>query len=151
MVSFARRSSRKWFAALCFGLALSWAGLGSPHQAEAHGRTRVGIGIGIGAPFWGDPFWDPWYYRPYPAYYGSYSGWPYYGGYPPVYYAPPPVVYAPPPVVMYQQAPAPAQPAPSNRECREFRTTANIGGRSQWVYGTACRQPDGTWQTVSRQ
>lgn len=36
-----------------------------------------------------------------------------------------------------------------NRYCREYRTVANIGGRKQQVYGTACRQPDGSWQAVS--
>lgn len=36
-----------------------------------------------------------------------------------------------------------------NQYCREYRSTANIGGKKQQVYGTACRQPDGSWQTVS--
>jgi surface antigen len=35
-----------------------------------------------------------------------------------------------------------------NEYCREYRTTANIDGRKQNVYGTACRQPDGSWQAV---
>jgi surface antigen len=30
--------------------------------------------------------------------------------------------------------------------CREFTTEAYIDGRRDTVYGTACRQPDGTWQ-----
>lgn len=30
--------------------------------------------------------------------------------------------------------------------CREFTTVGDIGGRSQTVYGTACRQPDGSWK-----
>jgi len=29
--------------------------------------------------------------------------------------------------------------------CREFTMDAIIGGRPQSVYGTACRQPDGSW------
>ena len=29
--------------------------------------------------------------------------------------------------------------------CREYQQTVNIGGRQQQAYGTACRQPDGTW------
>ena len=33
--------------------------------------------------------------------------------------------------------------------CRDYRTTATIGGRQQEIYGTACRQPDGSWQRVS--
>ncbi|MGQ9372205.1 RT0821/Lpp0805 family surface protein [Azospirillum sp. ST 5-10] len=30
--------------------------------------------------------------------------------------------------------------------CREFQTTAAIGGQVQQVTGTACRQPDGSWR-----
>ena len=33
--------------------------------------------------------------------------------------------------------------------CREYTTTAVVGGRSQRVYGTACRNPDGSWKLVS--
>lgn len=33
--------------------------------------------------------------------------------------------------------------------CREFLHTVTIGGRSQQAYGTACRQPDGSWRIVS--
>ena len=36
-----------------------------------------------------------------------------------------------------------------NRYCREYRTTANIAGKTEQIYGTACRQPDGTWKVVS--
>jgi surface antigen len=36
-----------------------------------------------------------------------------------------------------------------NRYCREYTTTAIIAGKTQQVYGTACRQPDGTWKAVS--
>jgi surface antigen len=32
--------------------------------------------------------------------------------------------------------------------CREFVSTIIIGGEQQQGYGTACRQPDGTWQIV---
>jgi surface antigen len=35
------------------------------------------------------------------------------------------------------------------RECREFRLTADVEGRPDEVHGTACRQPDGTWEAVS--
>lgn len=37
----------------------------------------------------------------------------------------------------------------AGRYCREYTTTAVIGGRAEQVYGTACRQPDGSWQLVS--
>jgi surface antigen len=30
--------------------------------------------------------------------------------------------------------------------CREYVVDANIGGKREQVYGTACRQPDGSWQ-----
>lgn len=32
--------------------------------------------------------------------------------------------------------------------CREYQHTVYIGGRPQQAYGTACRQPDGSWQIV---
>lgn len=35
------------------------------------------------------------------------------------------------------------------RYCREFVQTVRIGGKVQEAYGTACRQPDGSWQIVS--
>ena len=33
--------------------------------------------------------------------------------------------------------------------CREFQHKASIGGKSQQVYGTACRAPDGQWEVVN--
>ena len=33
--------------------------------------------------------------------------------------------------------------------CREFQQTIVVGGRTEQGYGTACRQPDGSWRTVS--
>jgi surface antigen len=35
------------------------------------------------------------------------------------------------------------------RECREYQTTVTIGGKQEQAYGTACRQPDGSWKMVS--
>ncbi len=32
--------------------------------------------------------------------------------------------------------------------CREFQQTVTIGGKTESAYGTACRQPDGTWKVV---
>ena len=34
----------------------------------------------------------------------------------------------------------------SGTPCREYITTAIIGGKKQQVYGTACRQADGAWK-----
>lgn len=33
--------------------------------------------------------------------------------------------------------------------CREYTTEAVIDGRTETVYGTACRQSDGTWQAAN--
>jgi surface antigen len=33
-----------------------------------------------------------------------------------------------------------------NRYCREYTSTATIGGRTETTYGRACRQPDGAWK-----
>lgn len=38
---------------------------------------------------------------------------------------------------------------PSGGYCREYQTTVTIDGRSERGYGTACRQPDGSWAIVS--
>ena len=37
----------------------------------------------------------------------------------------------------------------SGQYCREYQTTVVVGGREQRAYGTACRQPDGSWKIVS--
>lgn len=42
------------------------------------------------------------------------------------------------------------EPSPG-RYCREFQQQVVIGGTLQDAYGTACRQPDGSWQIVAEQ
>lgn len=37
---------------------------------------------------------------------------------------------------------------PSGAYCREYQQTVKIGGEVQRAYGTACRQPDGSWKIV---
>ena len=37
----------------------------------------------------------------------------------------------------------------SGRYCREFQHEVSIGGRTEDAYGTACRNPDGSWEVVS--
>ena len=32
--------------------------------------------------------------------------------------------------------------------CEEYTKLVSIGGESQTIYGTACRQPDGTWDIM---
>lgn len=34
------------------------------------------------------------------------------------------------------------------RYCREYTQTVTVGNKTQEAYGTACRQPDGTWEIV---
>jgi hypothetical protein len=72
------------------------------------------------------------YINPYPVYT------------PPVYSPPPPVVYVPAPV---QTAVAPRT---ADRYCREYQKTATIGGVEREVYGTACMQPDGSWEIIDQ-
>jgi hypothetical protein len=38
---------------------------------------------------------------------------------------------------------------PSGRYCREFQHHVTIGGRTEEAYGTACLNPDGSWEVVS--
>ncbi|MEQ9639412.1 MAG: RT0821/Lpp0805 family surface protein [Alphaproteobacteria bacterium] len=45
--------------------------------------------------------------------------------------------------------PQPAYQANDGQYCREFQQTVTVGGREESAYGTACRQPDGTWKVVS--
>lgn len=37
----------------------------------------------------------------------------------------------------------------SGRYCREFHQEVIIGGNKEQAYGTACRQPDGSWEVIS--
>lgn len=36
----------------------------------------------------------------------------------------------------------------SEEYCREYTTEVRVGGQTQSAYGTACRQPDGSWKIV---
>ncbi|WP_300299674.1 RT0821/Lpp0805 family surface protein [Ferrovibrio sp.] len=33
--------------------------------------------------------------------------------------------------------------------CREFQQTVTVGGKTEKAFGTACRQPDGSWKIVN--
>lgn len=37
----------------------------------------------------------------------------------------------------------------NQQPCREYTTHALIGGKSQEIYGRACRQTDGSWRTMN--
>lgn len=39
---------------------------------------------------------------------------------------------------------------PAGAYCREYQQTIIVGGQPQQGFGTACRQPDGTWRTVTQ-
>lgn len=36
----------------------------------------------------------------------------------------------------------------NHRPCREYTTTATIGGKTEQIYGRACRNSDGSWEIV---
>jgi len=42
--------------------------------------------------------------------------------------------------------PSPAYETPAGQYCREYQTTVTVAGKQEQAYGTACRQPDGTWK-----
>lgn len=48
----------------------------------------------------------------------------------------------------YQVVPQRTYQTSQGQYCREYISRANVGGQGQEVYGTACRQPDGSWQIV---
>lgn len=37
---------------------------------------------------------------------------------------------------------------PSGQYCREYQQTVYVGGKQESAYGTACQQPDGSWEIV---
>ena len=49
----------------------------------------------------------------------------------------------------YRVRPTKTYKKPSGQYCREYTTSAVIAGKSQQMYGTACRQPDGSWKVIS--
>jgi hypothetical protein len=121
--------------ALLLACGLLAAAVAAPAMAEARGFVSFGFGVPLSGP--------PAYYYPPPAYY--------YPPPPPVYYYPPPAYYAPPPAA-YAPPPGPAysdnEGQNQGQTCREYQSTTTIDGRPQRSYGTACLQPDGTWQIV---
>ncbi|MPY70224.1 MAG: hypothetical protein GEU92_09055 [Alphaproteobacteria bacterium] len=74
----------------------------------------------------------------------------------PVYVVRPPVTvyqsYQSPPTVVYVPAPgaiaSPPPPQVASSYCREYTETVVIGGQTHSAYGTACQQPDGSWQKI---
>jgi len=50
--------------------------------------------------------------------------------------------------VRYRVKPVKTYKSKRGNYCREYITQATVAGKKQQVYGTACRQPDGTWKIV---
>lgn len=46
--------------------------------------------------------------------------------------------------------PRPAYQTSTGQYCREFQQTITVGGQTQEGFGTACRQPDGSWKIVQQ-
>lgn len=44
--------------------------------------------------------------------------------------------------------PKPAFTDGTGQSCREYQQSVTVGGRTEMAYGTACRQPDGSWKIV---
>ncbi len=49
----------------------------------------------------------------------------------------------------YEVTPTKTYQKPEGGHCRDYETVAVIDGRREVLYGTACRQPDGSWQSVN--
>ena len=49
----------------------------------------------------------------------------------------------------YEMVPRQTFEARDGRYCREYTAISRVGGRTAETYGTACRQPDGSWQIVN--
>jgi hypothetical protein len=127
-----RRTIIHGFAALA-GVITAAMALASPALAwDGHHGSRGYFSFSFGFPSY--------YYAPYPYYAPTYAYSPYYG-YPPSY------GYADQP--MYQYQPPPAQADGQQSYCREFQSTIVVEGRQQQAFGTACLQPDGSWQIVN--
>lgn len=122
---------RRLAAALAIGAAA--AVFAAPAQAD----SRVYVGVGVGSSYG----------------YGHGYGHGYYG----YSYRRPPNVYLPPPAVIYEQEPdvVYVQPPAARVErvdrsyCREYTSSATIAGKKQPTFGTACRQPDGSWRIIN--
>lgn len=96
------------------------------HHEREYRRPRTSVSFNFGP--------SPYYYRQH-------------------YYQPRPVFYAPPapaPQVIYIND-SNSREISSNdgRYCREYQNTSRVGGTLQQTYGTACMQPDGSWEIVS--
>lgn len=140
-------------AALAAGLSLALTGPLVPAPAALADGFQLRFSTGKGHAHhhgrhhhWRPHHWHPHHRAPHHRYGSYYYPPPRVIYAPPVMPAPPPVAFAPPPLVA-----VPASPlyrGPGGRYCREYRSSAPVGGLAQLRYGTACLQPDGTWRVV---
>ncbi len=49
----------------------------------------------------------------------------------------------------YRVTPTKTVQVAENRYCRQYTSTATIGGKTETTYGRACRQSDGSWRLAS--
>jgi hypothetical protein len=139
-------------------VALGAAGLTglAADDARADGGFFFGVGTSFGhrhGHYHGG--YHRWRHHHYPRH--SLWGYGYRPWYQPRYQLPPRTVYIlpppqPAPRVLVQPAPQ-AAPAPvfayDTSYCREYSRTAVVNGAPVEIYGTACRQPDGSWRIVN--
>lgn len=48
----------------------------------------------------------------------------------------------------YSVTPVKTYESTAGRYCREYQSSVTVGGRHENGYGTACRQPDGSWKIL---
>jgi hypothetical protein len=121
--------------------------------AAAPAAARVFVGVGIGLPGFYAPAPYPYYpyAYPYPYYYPPPPYYPPGGAYPPAAapqsgYEPP---GGPPSAASFSYTDRPGWTNAAGQPCREYKSTQAVGGRPTDVYGTACRDPNGTWRIVN--
>ena len=123
----ARKRNMRWLVLGGAFLATGFLFAAPPAQAGVFVHFGFGVPVFVGPPV---------IYGP-PAYYG-----------PPVYYQPP-VYYSPPPANAPPADYSAQSGSSSSAYCREYQSTARINGTAQRTHGTACQQPDGSWQIVN--
>lgn len=96
------------------------------HDSYNHrGRSSVRFTFGV-MPYYPEPY----YYHPR------------------VVYAVPPAQYAPE-VIYINNDNSHVVDTNDGRYCREYQSNVRVGGRIQQTYGTACMQPDGSWEVMN--
>lgn len=129
-------------AAIAVGTVLG-AGLGSNIE-DTPPHTRYIRSVSY-EPAYGYPHNREYYHHHYNRYHEHHPYYHSYYAYPHSSYTSYWINPAPASVVTETVYPA-VTPPPSTIQCREFTQTIRVGGRIQESYGTACLQPDGSWQ-----